>query len=100
MNASDFMETVRVAPIFDKAGIDWSGKNFEDLYYLIAQNSEYRAVQGELDEVVFDYFADLRLPNRPTLYDSLVLCLRQKDVIATFNWDPDERPGQTGLARC
>ena len=85
---SDFTEIVPVAPILDKAGIDWRGKNFENLYSLLSEDSKYRAVQAELEQVVFDYFADLRLPDRPTLYDSLVLCLRQKDVIATFNWDP------------
>lgn len=85
---ADFAEIVPVAPILEKAGIDCHGKNFEDLYSLISENSEYRAVQEDLEEVVFDYFADLRLPERPTLYDALVLCLRQKDIIATFNWDP------------
>ncbi|MHA1748548.1 MAG: hypothetical protein ACTSXN_02865 [Promethearchaeota archaeon] len=24
----------------------------------------------------------------PTIYDYLILSLRKKDVIATFNWDP------------
>lgn len=28
------------------------------------------------------------LPDNPTIYDYLVLGLREKDVIATFNWDP------------
>ena len=28
------------------------------------------------------------MPSVPTLYDYLLLALRKKDVIATFNWDP------------
>lgn len=28
------------------------------------------------------------IPDRPTIYDYLVLGLQPKDVIATFNWDP------------
>ena len=28
------------------------------------------------------------MPDKPTLYDHLVLSLREKDLIATFNWDP------------
>ena len=28
------------------------------------------------------------MPPRPTIYDQLVLSLRDQDVIATFNWDP------------
>jgi hypothetical protein len=30
----------------------------------------------------------LELPTEPTIYDSLVLALRPKDLIASFNWDP------------
>ena len=30
----------------------------------------------------------MELPDEPTLYDYLVLSLREKDIIATFNWDP------------
>lgn len=30
----------------------------------------------------------MELPDEPTIYDFLVLGLREKDVIATFNWDP------------
>lgn len=30
----------------------------------------------------------MQLPDCPTIYDHLVLSLRDKDAIATFNWDP------------
>jgi hypothetical protein len=30
----------------------------------------------------------LQLPDEATLYDYLILSLREKDLIATFNWDP------------
>jgi hypothetical protein len=30
----------------------------------------------------------MRLPENPTTYDYLILSLREKDVIASFNWDP------------
>jgi hypothetical protein len=30
----------------------------------------------------------MELPDEPTIYDHLVLSLRNKDFIATFNWDP------------
>ena len=41
-----------------------------------------------VNERVRDYFSLLELPDEPTLYDHLVLSLRAKDTIATFNWDP------------
>lgn len=84
----DFSEIVPVAPILQKSGIDYQGKNFEEVYTWLSEKAEYRAVQTELEEVIFDYFSELRLPETPTIYDLLLLCLRQKDVIATFNWDP------------
>ena len=42
----------------------------------------------KIEAMLLDYFSSLALPDRPTIYDYLVLGLRQKDVIATFNWDP------------
>lgn len=42
----------------------------------------------QLEQRVYDYFGSLELFAHPTIYDYLVLALRRKDVIATFNWDP------------
>jgi hypothetical protein len=30
----------------------------------------------------------MQLPDAPTIYDYMILALRSKDLIATFNWDP------------
>ena len=35
-----------------------------------------------------EYFSNLELPDKVTLYDYIILSLRKKDIIATFNWDP------------
>lgn len=32
--------------------------------------------------------SDFELPDEPTIYDFLVMSLTNKDLIATFNWDP------------
>jgi hypothetical protein len=37
---------------------------------------------------VREYFAQLELPVEPTIYDALLLSLRDKDAVFTFNWDP------------
>jgi hypothetical protein len=34
------------------------------------------------------YFGALQLPEKPTIYDHLIMGLRETDLIATFNWDP------------
>jgi hypothetical protein len=85
---ADFVEIVPVVPILEKSGIHWEGRNFEEIYSDLSQRREHAPLKAELEQTVFDYFADLRLPDVPTIYDSLVLSLRKKDVIATFNWDP------------
>ena len=42
----------------------------------------------EIKNRVQEYFSQLSLPESSTIYDYLVLSLREKDLIASFNWDP------------
>jgi hypothetical protein len=85
---ADFVEIVPVRDILGRSGIRFEGRNFEELYAEISTESKWDRVRGDLESAVFDYFSALRLPPEPTLYDHLILSLRAKDVIATFNWDP------------
>jgi hypothetical protein len=41
-----------------------------------------------IEDTIAAYFRELRLPDEANLYDALLLTLRRKDVIFTFNWDP------------
>ena len=41
-----------------------------------------------IEAAIADYFRELRLPDEPNLYDAILLSLRKKDAIFTFNWDP------------
>src|SRR5919204_5633626 len=43
---------------------------------------------NEMEAVISEHFRTLELPEGPTIYDALVLSLRDKDAIFTFNWDP------------
>ncbi len=38
--------------------------------------------------MVREFFAAVQIVEEPTIYDHLLLSLRPKDVVATFNWDP------------
>jgi hypothetical protein len=60
--------------------------DFEAAYSQLADRggSECQTVE----DLVRSYFEQLVLPNEPNLYDLLQLCLRPKDAIFTFNWDP------------
>lgn len=60
--------------------------DFESAYSQLAVADPESA--KEVGVRIGDYFADLELPDEPTLYDVLTLSLRRKDAIFTFNWDP------------
>ena len=63
-------------------------ENFETIFselFIKEGNSERLK---SIEEKLYTYFENLELPDTPTIYDNLALSLRDKDVIATFNWDP------------
>ena len=62
--------------------------DFESIYDELATTGRDGALKTQIELQVRSYFSSLLLPERPTLYDYLLLSLREKDLIATFNWDP------------
>jgi len=84
----DFAEIVPIRPLLEKSGVDWRGRGFEEVYSELAQDSSKATVVAELEAAIYAYFDSLDLPSEATIYDALILSLRGKDVIATFNWDP------------
>ena len=62
--------------------------DFELIYDELASSPKHDVVRDKIDQAVRDYFSALKLPDCVTLYDQLLLSLRSKDIIASFNWDP------------
>lgn len=62
--------------------------NLEDIYSELHERKDCVEIVTELENRLYKYFGSLELPDNPTIYDFLVLSLTEKDVIATFNWDP------------
>lgn len=86
---NEIVETVDgLSDCFNKCGIDYTEQNFEDLYSPLFEDSKYDKIRQDVEELTYDYFARMELPDEPTLYDHLILSLTGRDVIATFNWDP------------
>lgn len=84
----NLVETLGLETVLDETGVEYQGRNFETIYSeLYTKNPDSTSIK-KINEVVYTYFNNLRLPERPTLYDHLVLSLRPKDLIASFNWDP------------
>ena len=68
--------------------LETKSENIEDIYSELYMKSEYVEVVRELEKRLYDYFDSFEIPDAPTVYDFLILSLTEKDVIATFNWDP------------
>ena len=60
--------------------------DFEGAYSHLFDRSDPAA--SEIAALVRSHMTEIRLPEEPNLYDYLNLCLRPKDAIFTFNWDP------------
>jgi hypothetical protein len=86
---ANLVSVLGLEPLLAKIGIeDCASQNFEVIYDRIASDDAYRDFRLEVDTLVHRYFASLQLPTEVTIYDQILLSLRPKDLVATFNWDP------------
>jgi hypothetical protein len=86
---NDFVETLGLAQILDRANLKWKGRNFEeDVFADLCRNNPNAPAVKKIDLRIQSYFRSLVLPNCLTIYDTLLLSLKGKDLVATFNWDP------------
>jgi hypothetical protein len=71
-----------------KYGYLGNTENFEAFYSEIFDKPQYGDLVNEIQKRVREYFVTLEIPNTVTIYDYLILSLREKDIIASYNWDP------------
>lgn len=83
---ADIVDTVDLRESLEQKGYAIED-NFENIYSKIHSSGD-QGTLTEFDNKIREYFGALRLPSTPTLYDYLILSLRPKDAIITFNWDP------------
>lgn len=84
---NDFYELVDLNHLIKKIPISPVPTNLEDIYSTF-YNLDMQDELSSLEAIIQDYFRDIQIPNTITIYDKLILSLRKKDVIITFNWDP------------
>lgn len=75
-------------PVLRRAGVRNRRRNFEKIYSELFETDPGLPILKEIDDIVYAYFGSLELPEIPTIYDHLLISLRPKDIVATFNWDP------------
>ena len=84
----DIVDILALREAVSQAGYDPDKIEFEDLYDELASSDKHQDLRKLIESQVYSYFSSLSLPGSPTIYDYLILGLREKDIIATFNWDP------------
>lgn len=84
----DLAEVLELEEKISHFGISPPYDDFEGIYSELSKKVECSSLVKEIEFRIYEYFSSLRLPNQPTIYDHIVLFLREKDFIATFNWDP------------
>lgn len=85
---SGLIEKLHLQDVLRDIKLETTSDNLEDIYSELFARPECAEARMELERRLYAYFASLELPDEPTVYDLLVLSLTEKDVIATFNWDP------------
>lgn len=83
----DVAKALSLSQHFPKDLTQMAETDFEAAYSALFNRGENMEIE-QIDQKVADYFSDLILPEEINIYDLLHLSLREKDVIATFNWDP------------
>ena len=84
----NFAEVVGLQDLLELVPQKLRDSNFEKLYGNLHREIPNSEILIAIEERIQAYFGDMKLPEVPTIYDYMVLALRNKDLIATFNWDP------------
>lgn len=84
----NFIEMLDLETVLARQGIKNTRCNFEDIYSELYEGNPNSPFLKEIEKIVYTYFESLKLPDSPTMYDHLLMSLRPKDIVATFNWDP------------
>lgn len=84
---NNFIEELDMGAILDGVRLHTTSTNLEDIYSELHDRTDCTEVRETLEHRIYDYFRCLELPDQATIYDLLILSLRPKDCIATFNWD-------------
>ena len=83
-----FLNTFGLEHLLDGVRLSTTSDNIEDIYSELSERPECAGIVKEIDAAIVQKMSDFYLPDEPSVYDYLLLSLRDKDLVATFNWDP------------
>ena len=78
----DLVDVVGLRGLLVANGVRDDHEDFEALYDGLASDPSKSAVLRSLEQELHKYFSGIKISNEVTLYDKLLLSLREKDVIA------------------
>jgi hypothetical protein len=85
---NELVDVLDLNNVITKHGYRGNKIDFESFYSEIFNQDRYKDLVNVIQKRIREYFEALALPKKVTIYDYLILSLREKDVIASFNWDP------------
>jgi hypothetical protein len=86
---NSLVDVAGLGPLLDAAEIPLEQRsNLEELYGAMLLDPIRLELRQAIEIKIKEYFDDIELPRPVTLYDELLLTLRRKDLVASFNWDP------------
>lgn len=88
----NFLKNMGIEYVLEGIKLETESDNLEDIYSELdeksKENNDFHKKKLELEKAIFDYFDKFEIPDEPTIYDYLLLGLKENDLIASFNWDP------------
>ena len=85
---NDLPDVIDLSSIVGTEEVKEARIDFETFFSRIASNPIDTSLAKVIEARIYDYFSSIPISSTITIYDQLVLSLRAKDCIATFNWDP------------
>lgn len=85
---NNFLQEIGQENLLREVSLKKQSNNIEDIYSELVEDPEYAETVSKIEAAIISHYQQMEIPIEPTLYDYLILSLRKKDCIATFNWDP------------
>lgn len=82
-----FIEKLGLTDLLTSVDIKTESDNLEEIFSELKSRPECHKLATELENRIISSFSEFVIPDEPTVYDYLLLSLRSKDYIFTFNWD-------------
>ena len=82
-----FIKNIGLNDLLSNIDIKTNSDNLEEIFSELKSRPECNDIVAELENRIISNFAEFVIPDEPTIYDYLLLSLRSKDYIFSFNWD-------------